>query len=87
MNRIRTAIVINRRANGGEPEYEEIRPDFCPPCGHEVIDDEEYCQFCGEELGSLCMVKEKRNSMTTDYGGIPIIILVAVIIAYMFLSR
>ena len=87
MSRIRTAIVINSRANGEEPDFEEIRPDFCPACGHEVIDDEEYCQFCGEELGSLCRVKETRKSFTSGYGGIPILILVAIIIAYMFLSR
>ena len=41
MSRIRTAIVINSRANGEEPDFEEGQPDFCPACGHEVIDDEE----------------------------------------------
>ena len=41
MIRIRTAIVINSRANGEEPDFEEVQPDFCPACGHEVIDDEE----------------------------------------------
>lgn len=87
MSRIRTAIVINNRANGEESDFEEVRPDFCPACGHEVIDDEEYCQFCGEELGSLCRVMNKRASMTSGYGGIPILIRVAAIIAYMFLSR
>ena len=55
MSRIRTAIVINSRANGGEPEYEEIRPDFCPACGHEVIDDEEYLLLLIFELRKMIM--------------------------------
>lgn len=42
MKRIRTAVVINGWANGEKPDFEEVRPDFCPACGHEVIDDEEY---------------------------------------------
>ena len=86
MSKVRTAIVINSRCNGEEPEFEEVRPDFCPACGHEIIDDDDYCPFCGEELGSLCRVKKPESDGT---GLVSFIIFLAVLgfIAYMFLAR
>ena len=83
---VKTAVVINRKRYSYDVEYEEVAPEFCDSCGHEIIwDDEKYCPFCGEKLEKE--LRPVKITKASSYGGGVIFLIILVMIVIMFLSR
>ena len=82
---VKTAVVINNR-RGSDEEYDEVAPEFCACCGHEIIwDDEEYCPFCGEKLEKE--LRPRKVAKAGSSGGGAFFLVCLIVIAILFLTR
>ena len=82
---VKTAVVINR-GRGCDEEYEEVNPEFCGSCGHEIIwDDEEYCPFCGEKLEKE-LRPVKGSKAGSSGGGAFFLVFLTVIVIWLLLK-
>jgi len=83
----KTVIRINSVANKkSTEEYEEVNPEICDVCGHELFEDDDFCPHCGADIEKELRPK-KQAKTSTGGGGIILIILVAIIVIWLLAKK
>ena len=79
---IRINSVANKRAT---EEYEEVNPEICDVCGHELFEDDDFCPHCGADIEKE--LRPKKQAKSSSGGGIIFIILVAIIVIWLLAKK
>ena len=82
----KTVIRINSVANKRvTEEYEEVNPEICDVCGHELFEDDDFCPHCGADIEKE--LRPKKQAKSSSGGGIILLIVIVFIVIWLLAKK
>ena len=68
----------------GRTEYEEVSPDICDVCGHEVFEEDGCCLYCGEPVQKIRRPKKQAEKQK---GGTAVLVILIIVVIWFLIKK